>query len=413
MRLPRPQISLKQLLFIVAIVAINCVAYRYEYENEGRLGSNSVLSDLPEGFIPGVIPLLNVALIGSSVYLTRRLCFPWRAREADPRSKPGGITYFSLHFLALGCLVAVLMPETIAIGHVLEPVEPYVSRGWLETIDECVDAIPDPLIVPIIAGLWYSAPPLLLSSVGGLLAKRCATTMTSRRFRVMTSLVTLGFAIVALAVWVAPRSFARDQNVDLDFQIVDHDSARPIAGAFLRITNALDSDSAPSGVFTDRDGRARLTARFPASGEQSAFLIFGEFSPWGWWLEVSAPKYRTARLPLAQVVGSHVDLGGIHLQTVALRTGSTPANSFGDIAGRYQRSHAFNGSGFCIQPDGRFAWTVSGHHFSDTEYGFLKRSRESIELVTIPKPGEEIHPRKIRKFRIVAWGERLYVCLDY
>ena len=72
---------------------------------------------------------------------------------------------------------------------------------------------------------------------------------------VMTSLVSLGYAIVALAVWVAPRSFARDQNFDLDFQIVDHDSARPIAGAFLRITNAFDSDSAPSGVFTDRDGR--------------------------------------------------------------------------------------------------------------------------------------------------------------
>ena len=42
----------------------------------------------------------------------------------------------------------------------------------------------------------------------------------------------------------------------------------------------------------------------------------------------------------------------------------------------------------------------------------MKRSRESIELLTIPKPGEGIHPRKIQKFRIVAWGERLYVCLD-
>ena len=172
MRLPRPQISLKQLLFIIAIVAINCAAYRYEYENEGRFGSDSVLSDLPEGFVPGVIPLLNVALIGSSVYLTRRLRLLERRREADPRSKPAGVTYFSLHFLVLGCLVAVLMPETIAIEHVLEPLEPYVSRGWLETIDECVDAIPDPLIVPIIAGLWYSAPPLLLSCIGGLLAKR-------------------------------------------------------------------------------------------------------------------------------------------------------------------------------------------------------------------------------------------------
>jgi hypothetical protein len=65
MRLPRPQISLKSSLLAIAIVAINCAAYRCLLDAQSRDGLRFLLAILPDEFVVGVIPLLEVAMIGA------------------------------------------------------------------------------------------------------------------------------------------------------------------------------------------------------------------------------------------------------------------------------------------------------------------------------------------------------------
>ena len=228
----------------------------------------------------------------------------------------------------------------------------------------------------------------------------------------MTGLVSFGFASVAMAIWVSPRPFADGLDVDLDFQIVDNDSRQPIAAAYLRMTDPFDVHAIPPAALTGPDGRARLTGRFPGTGERSAFLRFGVFSPWGRWLELSAPNFQTVRIPLPQVLGSDVVLADTHNQTVVLTRGKTPENSFRDVAGTYTQRLGMGGSGFRIELDGRFAWYVGGCTSDYQEYGFLKRTGETIEFVTIPSPGNETHPLMTCKFRVVEWGQRLYFSAD-
>lgn len=138
-------------------------------------------------------------------------------------------------------------------------------------------------------------------------------------------------------------------------------------------------------------------------------MHFGAFSPWGRWLEVCAANYRTTRLPLPQVLGRHVVLGETHLQTVALTRGKTPEDAFRDIAGCYTRDTGYGGSGFRIEPDGRFSWSAWGcTPPSLQEYGSLNRTQDSFQLEPIPHPGEETHPLVKGKFRRIEWGECAY-----
>ena len=151
-------------------------------------------------------------------------------------------------------------------------------------------------------GLIISGPPLILSGVGQILARRCAATLPQARSRAMAGPVALGFAMAALAICLTPQPFEDDQEILLDFQVVDEASRRPIAGAFLRLTNpsSVDLNPIPSRALTDRRGHRRLRGRFIASGQRNAFQTMGVFSPWGRWLEVSAANHRTRRIPLGR-----------------------------------------------------------------------------------------------------------------
>jgi hypothetical protein len=412
MRLPRVRFTVGQLLVAVAVVAANCGVLQLGYEMfENALFEGPPLSILPFSFV-GSLPLINVALIGILLFLARRLRSFHGVSGVNPRPSPAGVTYFSLHFLAILTIVTVFMPGAIdSYLETLSSVMDYAARGWSTVFSRFKDGFPWVVFGCLIFGVFISGPALLLSWIGGLLARRCAATLPRGRFRALTCLVSFGFMGVALAVAVTPRPFADEQNVELDFQIVDKDSGQPIGAAVLRMTDPFNSTSIPPSAFTGADGRAKLTAYFKASGQRNAFRTMGAFSPWGRWLEVSAPHYQTVRIPLAEVLGPHTDLERPRLRKVGLTMGTTPEGPFHDIAGSYNPMDMVNaGCSFEIEPDGRFAWHAWGRPGPDSQaYGYLKRSEGEIEFVPVPQPGRKIHPLIILRYKAIKWGDRLYL----
>ena len=141
------------------------------------------------------------------------------------------------------------------------------------------------------------------------------------------------------------------------------------------------------------------------------FARWGAFSPWGRWLEVSAVHYQTIRIALPEVLEPNVELDCRHLRTVGLSKGTTPANSFRDIAGVYIiPSYGFGGSEFHIEPDGRFAWSMSTDYTPDfQEYGFLNRDGLEIQLVPVPHPGVKANFPTGSTLRVIEWGDRTYL----
>ena len=112
-----------------------------------------------------------------------------------------------------------------------------------------------------------------------------------------------------MAIMLTPIEFAEERDIALDFQVVDKASGQPITGGFVRISDTFDDEWAIPMTFGGPDGRARLSGRFRAFGERNVFRIMAEFSPWGRWLEISAPNYQTLRVTLPEVVGAELGLG--------------------------------------------------------------------------------------------------------
>ena len=83
--------------------------------------------------------------------------------------------------------------------------------------------------------VFISGPVLVASWIGGVLSRCCVATLPRGRLRMVTGLVCFGFVSAALAIAFMPFEFADEQNVDVEFQIVDNNSGQPISGAFLRI----------------------------------------------------------------------------------------------------------------------------------------------------------------------------------
>jgi hypothetical protein len=228
----------------------------------------------------------------------------------------------------------------------------------------------------------------------------------------MTWLVFLGFASTDLAVCMTPRPFQEEQEVPLEFQVVDEVSGHPLSAAFVGITDPFPYDSASVSTrgLTDEGGRARLTGRFVVEGQRTAFATLGTFSPWGRWLEVSAAGRRTRRIPLTEVLGPFGDPAHPAQGNVALSEGETVDNSFRDLAGFYiDGPGGFGGCWLKIEPDGRFAWCSFSCTSEHREYGYMRRHDPEIELVPIPHPGMEIHPAMTLKYRAIEWGNRRYL----
>ncbi len=192
MRLPRVRFTVGTLLFTVAVVAANCWALRHVTETGTYVGGRISYRLLPAGV--GALPLVNAALIGTWLFAVRRLRSLHRGRAASPRSKWSRATYFSLHFLVLGGLVSLFMPDVVRIiQDVLDVAMEWAAEGWGAVFGEPGETVPWLLLASLILGVLISGPPLLLSWIGQTLANRCAATLPRPRFRAMACLVSLGF----------------------------------------------------------------------------------------------------------------------------------------------------------------------------------------------------------------------------
>ena len=233
MHLPRVRLTVSKLLLAIAVIAVNCGVFRLGYEMfENALVGDELLSIQPFSFV-GSLPLINVALIGTVLFAARSLRSFRGVNEANLRPSPAGVTYFSLHFLAILTVVTILHAgrDRKVYLESLSPLMDYAAKGWSTVFSRFEDIFPWVVLGCLFFGVFISGPALLLSWIGGLLARRCAAILPRRRFQAMTCLVSLGFMIMALAVAVTPQPFADQQDVDLDFQVIDKDSGQPIGAA--------------------------------------------------------------------------------------------------------------------------------------------------------------------------------------
>jgi hypothetical protein len=302
------------------------------------------------------------------------------------------------------------MPEVIALyAEIVESAIEPLPRNWPEVFD-WYDNVSWFLLECTILCVAISGPMLFVSAIGSILARRSATRLPRSRFELMTGLVSAGFAMAALAIAFVPLPFHEfeERNVALDFRVIDKASGQPIAGAFVRISNPFDPDwPAPKSLSTN-DGRARLTARFPASGEQNAFRASGTFSPWGRWLEASAVHFPTTRIPLQTMIEPNIELDRAGVLRIKLTNGKASEGHFRDLAGVYRIAyHGGTGGQFEIEPDGRFTWRHYTHGSPESqEFGFLKRNGNELELIPVPHSGVEANFPRAAKFQLIECGDR-------
>ncbi len=113
MRPPCVQISLRALIFVVAVLAVNLGVLRFAYatvsKNHG--GFPLAMNFDSYGFAFGFVPLVNFALV-AALRLAWRSIHAGRARS--PQSRPAAFTFLTLHFAALAGILIWLLPEVIA-----------------------------------------------------------------------------------------------------------------------------------------------------------------------------------------------------------------------------------------------------------------------------------------------------------
>jgi hypothetical protein len=342
-----------------------------------------------------------------------------RARKSafrtTDRANPPAITFFGLHFIAIGYLL--LNFEFARISELFGPIFGRIDDE-ITTIARRIDLSrgTEEAIESLIFALAISGPLLILAWIGRLIAKKWAAKVPRKRFLALIGLISLSFAGIALAIVATTRPF-RDRNhqVELVFRVVDQNSRKPLEGVHLAIVNpfeVFDPDAPSDNATTTRsglDGLARLTCSFEAEGERNAFHSIGTFSPWGRWLELSATGYQTVRIPLTNVLGPEVDVDQIKLPEVTLIPGKTPEDAFQDVAKTYHTNFGMGGASFRIQNDGRFTFDASSCTSSYSEYGSLKRVGDEIELQSIPRPGTEPFWMMTFRYRIIQWGDCRYL----
>jgi hypothetical protein len=426
MSLPRMRITVGQMLIVVVVLALNCGVLRHFHERIDSLHPRRLyfLGHAPpfesmELLLPRFLPLINLALIGILSLAVRRLGAARRGSvlESESTSAWKGVVFFSLHFLVLGAVVGLFLSGVteLRVNGPEERIDPDSLWVRLQVFYSGEGGEAWRLFEILIVGLVFSGPFLLLSWIGGVLARRSASTLPAWRFRMLAGLVSLGFGMVALALGLTPRSFHEEKSVRLEFVVMDKDSGRPINSAFVRLVEPIPrgfgSEAIPRCDFTTNEGRASLTDSFVAAGQNNAFRTMGLFSPWGRWLEVSADQYQTLRIPLIDVVEPVTDLENPRPGKVELVKGRTTTNSCEDLAGTYHTAFTgFGGETFEIQPDGRFFWYSSGClGIYGGEFGHVKRGCGEIEYVAIPHPGHEPSWERTTRWCVVKWDGHRYL----
>ena len=140
MHLPRIHFTLGTLLTAVAVVAVNCWSVRYFYgQVEYSTGQPNV--SMPVGV--GVLPLVNVALIGTLPFAARRLRSPFHGRVANPGPSWSAVAFFSLHVLMLGGIACMFIPDAMlrymqVFGRWVQP----AIRGWAAVIGPTKSPVP-------------------------------------------------------------------------------------------------------------------------------------------------------------------------------------------------------------------------------------------------------------------------------
>jgi hypothetical protein len=408
MRPPRIRITTGTLLFVVLIVAVNCGVARHYYPTLKDNPNCYIWWNDPLQLMVGLFPLLNVAIVGMLLLLARALNSFRRERAMGTRLTPPGFTYFSVHLVALGCFTALVMPGVFEkYREYLQPSLNFMENIWSHFLTEKTNHDSWLFLMYVMLGVFLSGPLLLISWIGGMVARRYAVSLPRRRIVGLTVLVSLGFAATALAVAMTPQPFREyHDEVNLDFQIVDKESGEPIGASFLLVTRAFRPDLQPaSSALTGPDGRARLALELLTVGERNSFRTMGTIETWGQWLEISAPGFQTRRTSLSEVLGSSMDLEHPRLGRVALARGKATEDSFRDIAGKY--------GNFRIERDGRFTYHRSGvclNVRSREEFGYVSRMGDEFVLHPIPEPGREADSSMRKTYRLIQWSEHLYFC---
>jgi hypothetical protein len=332
-------------------------------------------------------------------------------------SRPAAFTFFCLHLLAIGFLVDRFLPDASAIAeNILDSTWYRVNEIWESAIGDPVGTVVNEILMYLFYGIVVSGPPLFLAWVGKLLATRYAKRVSRVRFRVMTRLVSLSFCGVAVALCIMPRPFEEDTDVTFDVQILDENSGLPLPRAFVRISNPFEKiaepDSPSPSAFTGPDGHVQLTENVTAQGERNVLWTMGEFSPWGRWLEVSAPGHRARRIPLTDALGPVADSVHPRPMKIVLAQGETPAASCEDLAGFYSNGGYFGGYWIRVEPDGRFACSEYSCTYRHQEYGELARHGDIVEFRPIRHQGEEISRWMSEPLRVIEWGDRHYLSMS-
>jgi hypothetical protein len=413
MRLPRIRITVGHLIVAVAVVALNCWIYRVIESDERSSGRDEALWRMPEDFLISFVPLMNVVLIGSTLVAMKWL----GAASTSGKSRPPAITFFGLHFLAIGYLFFnFVYGRSGQEESFLDSYFDVVLNWWANSPEKYLpeflqQIVNSPIFDDVSIAVLISGPLLVFAWIGRLIAWRFASKLSRKWFLATVGLISLGFAGIDLAIVTTPRKFEDSRQADLIFRVVDKSTGQPLEGARVTISNPFEDRSPVESASSvaGPDGLARLSDRFDAYGERNVFQEIGAFSTWGRWLEISANGYQTARIPLTDVLGPEVDLDHIRLGTISLVPGQTPEDTFKDLAGSYHSTtNHIAGYRFEIQPDGRFIFSSSSCTSSASEYGFLKRSGAEIELLPIPRPGMEPFWLMAFKFQIIQWGDCRY-----
>jgi hypothetical protein len=410
MRFLRVRFGISTLLCVVAVAAMNLAVLKPLFEPDYAYGNADSEGSI---ILAGFLPLISVALIGCLRFVRRTSQTAFGRRELS-RTAPAAFTYFSLHFLALGSLIAAFMSEEI-------------EQSLTAMVDQvlCASGVPMDIPLPdwgvywgvlfelLITAFLISAPLLAFSGIGAALAHRYAACVSLRRFRTMAWAVTFCFSAVGLSIAITPRAFDGEVGVTAEYEVVDRDTGQPVVGALVSMTDAFSSRMpwASSFAITDSDGRACLRGRLPAHGQSNAFRITGMFSSWGQWLTVSAPGCPTTRMALPAVLGSTGLIGNSVFRRIVVAKGHQSQEPLVCVAGIYSLSGGMGGTSVELLPDGHFVWSSAGCRHYDRGYGTFTNDGDLIRFHSIPPPGEEAHWLLAEDYRLIKWGDRTYLAL--